>query len=146
MDSKIWLAPLLLGAALAGCGAGTERNSAQPNGATELAAQPVKEEHRSLELTPAWLAGRWQTGDGNCGAGDTLFTLAPDGGYTFLQEQGRWSLAGNQLTTEVTAAGDDGGVSVGDRTVTEVRPIGPNEAEFRAADGPPIRVFRCHGG
>lgn len=138
---------LALALALAGCGSGASGNNAQqaqPNAATGLAAQPVREEHRSLELTPAWLAGRWQTDDGDCSAGDTFLTFAPDGGYSFMQETGRWSLSGNALTVEITEAAPDGGSQAGDRNTTEVRPIGPNEAEFRTAGQDPIRVYRCH--
>jgi len=147
MDSKLFpLVVLLLGTVtLAGCGEGGGDNQAAAP-PTDLAAQPVKDEHRRLELTSAWLAGRWQTGDGNCGAGDTFFTLDPNGEYSFLQEKGRWSLAGDRLTIEVTQPSDDGGSKAGDRNTNQVVPIGPNEAEFRTAEAPPIRVFRCHGG
>ncbi len=135
-------------AVLAGCGSGAVQNNAQAPapGQTDLSAQPVKEEHRSLELTPAWLAGRWQDGEGNCGAGDTFFTLEPDGRYAFMEEQGRWTLQGNQLTIEVVQPSSDSGTKAGDRNTTEVRPIGPNEAEFRTAGQPPIRVYRCTSG
>ena len=143
---------LLAGAAtLAGCGSDNRNQAAaSPENAGQsrpaLAAQPIREEHRSLQLTPQWLAGRWQTDDGDCSAGDTFFTFNPDGSYTFLAEEGRWSLEGDSLTIEITAAGPDGG-KVGDKNTVRVTPAGPNEAEFRSDDGqPPIRVFRCHEG
>jgi hypothetical protein len=135
---------------LAACGSGASQdNSAQSNEAAPpreaLEAQPVKEEHKALALTPAWLAGRWQTGDGDCGAGDTFFSLSPDGRYTFMEEQGRWSLAGKVLTIQVTEAGGEAASKAGDRTTTQVAAIGPNEAEFRPQGlDDPIRVFRCH--
>jgi hypothetical protein len=147
MDSRCLLA-LIAAAALSGCGgtpvANGSANAAAP--AAGLKEQPVKEEHRALSLTPAWLAGRWQTEDGgDCGAGDTFFTLEPNGQYTFMEEKGRWSLTGDRLTIEVTEASEDGGSKPGDRNTNQVVPIGPNEAEFRTAGGPAIRVFRCHG-
>lgn len=145
---QIWVAAAAL---LAGCGTESGQDGAQQGNAAApvnaaLGAQPVKEEHRRLELTPAWLVGRWQTGGGDCGAGDTFFTFSDDGRYTFLEEQGRWSLAGDQLTIEVTEAGEEGGPLAGERTTTTVAIVGPNEAEFRAPDGAQTRVFRCHEG
>jgi predicted 2-oxoglutarate/Fe(II)-dependent dioxygenase YbiX len=141
---------VLAAAALAGCGSPAANRSDAANASApaeaSLNAQPVKEEHKALALTPAWLAGRWQTGDGNCGAGDTFFTFHPDGRYTFMDEQGRWSLAGDALTIEVTEPSSDGGGKAGDRHTNQVRPIGPNEAEFRSQGADPIRVFRCHQG
>lgn len=132
------------------CNQGTSADDpqAQGNAAGDpaLAAQPVKEQHRSMELTPQWLTGRWQTGEGNCAAGDTFFTIGPDGRYAFMQEQGRWSLQGSALTIEVTEASDDSGTTPGSRHTTQVRPISPNEAEFRTEGSDPIRVFRCHEG
>ena len=143
--------PLLLCilAVLPACGPrASDNTTAQANtaapAAESLKAQPVKEEHKSLALTPAWLAGRWQTGDGNCGAGDTFFSLSPDGSYAYMGEQGRWSLEGNALTIEVTEAGAEGGIKAGDRHTTQVAAIGPNEAEFKAETGETTRVFRCH--
>lgn len=143
---------VLLAAALAGCGsqAGNQaqvqapgNNSAGP----ALSDQAVKEEHRSLALTPQWLAGRWQTDDADCSAGDTFLTFGADGSYSFMEEGGRWSLQGNALTIEITAPAPDGGSKAGDKHTTKVTPIGPNEAEFHFAEGqPPSRVFRCHGG
>ncbi len=136
-------------ALLAGCGSGAANNrTADANPAapaeTSLDAQPVREEHKALVLTQGWLAGRWQTGEGDCGAGDTFFTLSEDGRYVFMQEQGRWSLAGDRLTIEVTEAAGDGGVEAGERNTSRVKAIGPNEAEFASEHGEPIRVFRCH--
>jgi hypothetical protein len=146
--------PFLIGilAALSGCGPGAPgNNSSEANAAVpppdSLEAQPVKEEHKALALTPAWLAGRWQTDDGNCGGGDTFFSLSPDGGYSYMGDQGRWSLQGSTLTVELTQVmeeNEQGGGKAGDRHATQVRPIGPNEAEFRGEDGTPVRMFRCH--
>jgi hypothetical protein len=138
-------------AALAGCGSQAGGNNAQAGARASpgagLAGQPVKEEHRSLALTPQWLAGRWQTDDGDCGAGDTFLTFAADGSYSFMEEAGRWSLQGNALTIEITTAAPDGGSKAGDKHTSQVKPIGPNEAEFQFAEGqPPSRVFRCHEG
>lgn len=132
---------ILLMLALSACDSRAEQEPAPANAA--LAAQPVRDEHRGLQLAPQWLAGRWQTGEGECGAGDTFFTLAPDGAYAFMQEAGRWSLAGDALTITVTQPGEDGGGQAGDRHTSRVTIIGPNEAEFRAEGGQPIRVFRC---
>jgi hypothetical protein len=146
------LSPVLViaAAALSGCGSGAGNQAQAPvNDAagSALAAQPVRQEHRSLALTPQWLAGRWQTDDADCSAGDTFLTFGPDGSYSFMAEEGRWSLQGNALTIEITAPAPDGGGKAGDKHTTEVTPIGPNEAEFRYAEGQaPTRVFRCHGG
>jgi hypothetical protein len=146
------MTPLILcgAAALAGCGSQGGNQAQPPANATAgpaLGAQPVKEEHRSLALTPQWLAGRWQTDDGDCSAGDTFLTFGADGSYSFMEEAGRWSLQGNALTIEITAAASDGGGQVGDKHTTQVTPVGPNEAEFRYAEGQaPSRVFRCHDG
>jgi hypothetical protein len=143
---------LLAGAAaLAGCGSQAGGNNAQaeaqPPPAAGLAGQPVKEEHRSLALTPQWLAGRWQTDDGDCGAGDTFLTFAPDGTYGFMEEAGRWTLQGSALTIEITTPATDGGGQAGEKHTSQVKPIGPNEAEIQFAEGqPPSRVFRCHEG
>jgi hypothetical protein len=115
---------ILLMLALSACDSRAEQEPAPANAA--LAAQPVRDEHRGLQLTPQWLAGRWQTGEGECGAGDTFFTLA-----------------GDALTITVTQPGEDGGGQAGDRHTSRVTIIGPNEAEFRAEGGQPIRVFRC---
>ena len=149
-----YLAKLVLAvgaAALAGCGPQAGGNNAQaagePSAGAGLAAQPVKEEHRSLALTPQWLAGRWQTDDGNCGAGDTFLTFAADGNYSFMEEAGRWSLQGNALTIEIATPAPDGGGRAGEKHTSQVKPIGPNEAEIQFAEGqPPSRVFRCHEG
>ena len=135
-------------AAALGCGAPGGGNGAQGGGdaaGPALAEQPVKEEHRSLALTPQWLAGRWQTDEGDCSAGDTFLTFGADGSYSFMEEAGRWSLHGDKLTIEITTPAPDGGSKAGDRHTSRVRPIGPNEAEFQFAGGqPPSRVFRCH--
>lgn len=140
---------LTAAAVVGGCGseAGNQARIASNNAAgPSLAAQPVKEEHRSLTLTPQWLAGRWQTDDGDCSAGDTFLTLGPDGSYSFMAEAGRWSLQGDALTIEITDPAPDGGSKAGDKHTARVTPMGPNEAEFRYAEGqPPSRVFRCHG-
>jgi hypothetical protein len=141
---------LALAAALGGCGSpggGKEGQPAQPGAGPGLAAQPVREEHRSLALTPQWLAGRWQTDDGDCSAGDTFLTFGPDGTYSFMAEAGRWSLQGSALTIEITQPGPDSDSKPGDKHVSQVKPIGPNEAEIRFDEGqPPSRVFRCHEG
>lgn len=137
---------LLLAAALAGCGSDGSTNNSQANAAatdTALKAQPVKDEHRNLTLTPAWLAGRWQTGESDCAAGDAILLFEPNGAYGFMQERGRWTLAGDQLTIEITEAAE-GGAPAGERSTVRVAIIGPNEAEFRTPDGPPTRVYRCH--
>lgn len=140
-------------AALAGCGSGTGGNdrandqAAMTNSQPARAEQPVKEEHRSLALTPQWMAGRWQTDDADCSAGDTFLTFRPDGSYSYIEEEGRWLLQGNALTIEITSPAPDGGSKAGDKHTTQVTPIGPNEAEFRFAEGQaPSRVFRCHDG
>jgi hypothetical protein len=139
-------------AALAGCGPGAGGNLSQAGAANAaagpaLAEQPVKEEHRSLALTPQWLAGRWQTDDGDCSAGDTFLTFGPDGSYGFMEEAGRWSLEGNRLTIEITTPAPDGASQAGEKHTSQIRPIGPNEAELQFAEGqPPSRVFRCHTG
>jgi hypothetical protein len=141
---------LLAAAGAAGCGseAGNEAQGAGDDGPPPgLTAQPVKEEHRSLALTPQWLAGRWQTQEGDCSAGDTFLTFNPDGSYSYLAEGGRWSLAGDALTIEITEPAPEGGSNKGDKHSNKVTPIGPNEAEFDfGGDRPPIRIFRCHGG
>ena len=86
---------LILSAAivtLAGCaseGANQAQAPADDGPPPSLTAQPVKEEHRSLGLTPQWLAGRWQTEDGDCSAGDTFLTFNPDGSYSYMAEGGR---------------------------------------------------------
>ncbi len=139
---------LLLAVPLGACGsdAGNGAQQVGTNPQDTAAAQPVREEHRNLELTPAWLAGRWQTEGGACGAGDTFLRFDPNGSYAFMAEQGRWSLTGDRLSIEVTAAAEGEGPRPGDRHTTIVRPIGPNEAEFRTEGAEPIRVFRCHEG
>ena len=143
---------LLAGAAaLAGCGSQAGGNNAQaesqPSAGAGLTGQPVKEEHRSLALTPQWLAGRWQTDDGDCGAGDTFLTFAADGSYSFMEEAGRWSLQGSALTIEITTPAPDGGGQAGEKHTSQVKPIGPNEAEIQFGEGQaPSRVFRCHEG
>jgi hypothetical protein len=142
---------LLLAAAatLGSCGSGGDGNNGQAEAAPApgLAAQPVKEEHRSLTLTPQWLAGRWQTDDGDCGAGDTFLTFGADGTYGFMEEAGRWSLQGNALTIEITSPALDGGSKAGDKHTSQIKPVGPNEAEIQFAEGQaPSRVFRCHEG
>jgi hypothetical protein len=145
MGRAIVLLPLL--AALAGCGASDEAgNGAAPPPAPSAALnqQPVRDEHRTAALTPQWLAGSWQTEQGDCSAGDTFVTLAPDGRYAFMQETGRWALAGDQLTIEVTQGADDGS-GAGQRNTNRVVIVGPNEAEFHMEGGDPIRVYRCHG-
>lgn len=153
---RLSLLLLSAAAALAGCGSegGKEAQAPENDAAaaaaaarSAVAAQPVREEHRSLELTPQWLAGRWQTEDGDCSAGDTFLTFNPDGSYTYMAEAGRWSLQGNALTIEITTPAPDGGGKAGDKNTTQVIPVSPNEAEFRSPDGqPPSRVFRCHEG
>ncbi|HEX8366423.1 MAG TPA: hypothetical protein VF603_14170 [Allosphingosinicella sp.] len=142
---------LLAGAAaLAGCGSQAGGNNAQAGAQASpgagLAGQPVREEHRSLALTPQWLAGRW-TDDGDCGAGDTFLTFAPDGTYGYMEEAGRWSLQGSALTIEITTPAPDGGGQAGEKNTSQVKPIGPNEAEILYAEGQePSRLFRCHEG
>lgn len=138
-------------AALAGCGGSADGNdvraAANEAAGTSFKEQPVKEEHRSLALTPQWLAGRWQTDQGDCSATDAILTFQPDGRYSFTQEGGRWSLEGNNLTIEVTDPAPDGGGKAGDRNTVQVTPVGPNEADFRFDEGQaPQRVFRCHDG
>ena len=137
----------IVAAALTGCGPGPDGNAAQGGNAAgaALAQQPVREEHRSLALTPQWLAGRWQTDEGDCSAGDTFLTFGGDGSYSFMEEAGRWSLEGDKLTIEITTPASDGGGQAGERHSSRVRPIGPNEVEFQFAEGQaPSRVFRCH--
>jgi hypothetical protein len=143
------LLPILAIVLLAGCGPSATNDGAAASEATgsedvALNAQPVKEEHKALVLTPQWLAGRWQPGDGNCAASDTSFMLEPDGGYVYMGEAGRWSLQGDALTIEVTQAGEDSGGTVGERHTNRVKAIGPNEVEFQADGADPIRLFRCH--
>lgn len=138
------LLPLL--AMLAACESPEQGgNGAAPPPAPSAALneQPVRDEHRTAALTPQWLTGSWQTQEGDCSAGDTFFTLAPDGRYAFMQESGRWTLAGDQLTIEVTQGAEDGS-SAGQRNTSRVIIVGPNEAEFHGTDGAPIRVYRCH--
>ncbi len=150
MRSLRKLVLLSAAAALAGCGPEANNQAKAPAGndaGPALAAQPVKAEHRSLALTPQWLAGRWQTDDADCSAGDTFLSFGPDGSYSFMQEAGRWSLQGNALTIEITAPAPDGGSKAGDRIVAQVKPVGPNEAELQPADGQaPSRIYRCHIG
>lgn len=127
----------LLAACLSACGSkGSE--GPQANSGNAAAAAP------GSELSTAWLVGRWHAGeDGACAPGDTYFDLEPNGRYAFMEEQGRWSLEGNQLTIEVTQASSDSGIEAGQRSVTTVRRLGDNEAEFTREGGTPIRVTRC---
>ncbi len=135
---------LLVASALAACGSGPRDNNAQGKAetpsanATAPAAGPV-------ELNAAWLAGRWQSeGAGDCGgASDSYLTFEADGSYAFMQEQGRWRLEGDQLTIQVTEAAPDGEAKAGDSSTIKVRAVGPDEAEFTAANAPPNRVHRC---
>jgi hypothetical protein len=143
---------LVTTALLPGCGSGNASNGTQPptpaNQSTGAPANqstgaPAQANQAAVELTPAWLAGRWQAGEGSCGAGDTFFTLEPDGRYALAEEQGRWTLNDDRLTVEVTQASPDSGTEAGQRSTVLVRPVGPNEAEFVPEGRPPIRVVRC---
>ena len=139
---------MLTAALLASCGPSAGNTQPPPPNSAAAAdpapnAQPVLEEHKALALTPEWLAGRWQPGDGNCGAGDTSFTLEPGGRYVYMGEAGRWSLQGDALTIEITQASEDGGSQAGERHTNRVKAIGPNEAEFQTEGADPIRLFRC---
>ena len=78
-----------------------------------------------------------------CGAGDTYFDLQPNGRYSFMEEQGRWTLKGDRLTIEVTHASSDSGTEVGQRNTSRVRRLGANEAEWTREGGQPVRVTRC---
>jgi hypothetical protein len=140
MQSRLLI--LLIGAAaLASCGSGTKQNEAATG---PHAAQPAQAENASAELSSAWLAGRWQAGEaGACGAGDTYFDLQPNGRYSFMEEQGRWSLEGDRLTIEVTHASSDSGTEVGQRNTTRVKRLGDNEAEWTREGAQPLRVTRC---
>lgn len=129
---------------VAGCGSGDARNTGQPEQpANASSGQPANAGQAAVQLTPAWLAGRWQAGEGGCAAGDIFFTLEPDGRYAFAEEQGRWTLDGDRLTIEVTRASSDSGTEAGQRATTIVRPLGPDEAEFVPEGQAPIRVVRC---
>lgn len=80
-------------------------------------------------LSPAFLVGRW-TDDGNC-ASATSFDS--NGGFMVRTgAQGRWSLAGNQLTL----AGSN-------NVVLRLFPIGPNTIMIINADGSGGRSTRC---
>ncbi len=138
-------AALLAATALAACGAGPSANNAQskaeapPANAAAPATGPV-------ELSAAWLAGRWQSeGAGDCGgASDSYLAFEPDGSYGFMEERGRWTLQGDQLTIEITNAAPDGEAKAGDRMTRQLRAVGPDEAEFSVAGQPPSRIYRCH--
>lgn len=139
----------ILLAALIGCGSGGANNGAQ----TETAEQPANDASAtpasppaspSAAPTAAWLAGRWQSdGPGQCGAGDSAFTLEPGGRYAFMEEQGRWALEGDRLTIEVTQQSSDSGTEAGQRNSVEVRMLGQDEAEWRPQNQPPIHMYRC---
>lgn len=147
------LSTLLLGcvALIGGCGASSGQNqsaaaAAQPGPAAEPAAAPpvgTSAAGAALpQLTPQWLAGRWHTGGGTCGPGESFFDFAADGRYSLGPEQGRWTLAGSALTIEVTQA-PDGGVTAGDRHTSELAVIGQDEAELRNPNVDPVRLLRC---
>lgn len=141
------LAALLLAAsAVAACGSGPRDNKAQSKAETPSAnaAAPAA---GPVELNAAWLAGRWQSeGAGDCGgASDSYLTFEADGRYTFMEESGRWSLAGDQLTIEIINAAPDGEAKAGDRSTRQMRAVGPDEAEFTVNGQPPSRIYRCRG-
>lgn len=139
------LAAILLAAStVAACGSGPGANNAQ--GKTEApSANAAVPATGPVELNAAWLAGRWQSeGAGDCGgASDSYLTFETDGRYTFMEEQGRWSLAGDRLTIEITNAAPDGEAKAGDRSTRQMRAVGPDEAEFTVIGQPPSRIYRC---
>ncbi len=135
---------LLAASALAACGSGKSGNTAQ-NKAEAPAANAAAPAAGPVELSTAWLAGRWQSeGAGDCGgASDSYLAFDPDGSYAFMEERGRWTLQGDQLTIEITNAAPDGEAKAGDRMTRQLRAVGPDEAEFTMAGQPPSRIYRC---
>lgn len=136
---------LFVAVGAAGCSSGGGNNAAGSNGAAPATAENADAPAAaSGTLTPAWMAGRWQAADsGPCEAGDTYFTLEPDGRYAFMEEEGRWTLDGNRLTIEVTRESSDSHTAAGQRHSTVVTPKGADEAEWQTDGQPPIRMNRC---
>lgn len=138
------IAIALLAATLAACGSGgNTSNSASGAAAPTNSAAPFAS--GSAELSAAWLAGRWQSeGAGDCGgASDSYLAFESDGSYSFMEERGRWTLQGDQLTIEITNAAPDGEGKVGDRITRQLHAVGPDEAEFTVSGQPPSRIYRC---
>jgi hypothetical protein len=138
------LAVIAIASLATACGTGTGANNSQRGPASTTANSSGA---TIAAVTPAWLAGRWQSeGLGDCGgASDSYLAFEADGSYAFMAERGRWSLEGDRLTIEVTEAAEDGEAKAGDRNTTQVRAIGPDEAEITPANAPPSRIHRCRG-
>lgn len=138
------LAALALTIFATGCGSGPATNNTQaaPGNA---AATTNSAATSATAVTPAYLAGRWQSeGLGDCGgASDSYLAFESDGSYAFMAERGRWALQGDRLTITVTEAAPDGEAKAGDRSTTRVSAIGPDEAEITPANAPPSRIHRC---
>lgn len=136
------LAALALTAVVAACGSGTGANNGQATSGN--GANTTNRAGATAAVTPAWLAGRWQSeGLGDCGASDSFLAFDADGTYAFMAERGRWLLEGDRLTLTVTEAAPDGELKAGDRSTTQVRAVGPDEAEITPAHAPPSRIHRC---
>jgi len=142
MRSIGWL--LAMTALVAGCGSGDEPSgtAAVTQNNNSFGTSPPTAQV-ATELSPTWLAGRWQAGGGSCGAGDTFFVLEAGGRYAFAEEEGRWTLDGDRLTIEVTRASSDSGTEAGQRSTIVVRRLGADEAEFTPDSRTPVRVARC---
>ena len=143
MASKVATLLICSAALAAGCGPAGGQDPAAPAQQADTEAQNAAAQAPAA-VTAQWLAGRWQAGPGDCRAEETQFSFGADGRYALGAEQGRWSLEGSALTLEVTRA-PDGGVTAGERHISEIAMIGQDEAELRRDGIPPVRLHRCAG-